>query len=72
MSRTTSGTYTEANWKVNNSTADNNGNTARALTLTGATYTNAGVKEGTHALNLNGTNQYATINNSSSGQFSSV
>lgn len=63
--------YTEANWKVNNSNADANGNATRTLTLTGATYSTTGPKEGTHALNFSGTNQYATVSGSSSGGFPS-
>jgi dienelactone hydrolase len=63
--------YTEANWKVNNSNADANGNATRTLTLTGATYSTSGPKEGTHALSLSGNNQYATVNGSSSGGFPS-
>ncbi len=63
--------YTEANWKVNNNGNDDNGSGSRTLALTGATYTTSNVKEGTHSLSLNGTNQYATVNSSSGGAFPS-
>lgn len=63
--------FTEVNWKLNNSNADANGNATRTLALTGATYSTTGPKEGSHALNLNGTNQYVTVNGSSSGGFPS-
>ncbi|WP_276485216.1 fibronectin type III domain-containing protein [Paraflavitalea pollutisoli] len=65
------GTYTEANWKLNNSNVDSNGNATRYLTLTNATYSTTGPKEGTHALNMTGSNQYATINGAASGGFPS-
>ncbi len=39
--------------------------------LTNATYNATDKKEGTHALNFNGTNAYATVNNSGSAAFPS-
>ena len=63
--------YTEANWKVNNSVADANGSATRTLSLTGATYSTSTPKEGSHSLSFNGTNQYATVSNSSGGAFPS-
>jgi dienelactone hydrolase len=63
--------FTEANWKVNNGNGDNNGNGTRTLTLTGATYTTTQKVEGTHSLSFSGSNQYVTVNGSSSGGFPS-
>lgn len=63
--------YTEVNWKVNNSNADANGSATRTLSLTGATYSTSGPKEGTHALNFSGNSQYATVSGSSGGAFPS-
>lgn len=65
------GTYTEANWKLNNSNVDSNGNATRFLTLTGASYTSTAPKEGGYALSMNGSAQYATINGAATGGFPS-
>jgi pimeloyl-ACP methyl ester carboxylesterase len=63
--------FAEVNWKANNSGADEYGSGTRTLALTGATYSNAQVKEGSHAITFSGTNQYVTVNNSSTGGFPS-
>jgi chitodextrinase/poly(3-hydroxybutyrate) depolymerase len=63
--------YTEANWLVNNDGSNASGGASRTLALTNATYNATDKKEGTHSLNFNGTNAYATVNNSSSAAFPS-
>lgn len=64
--------YTEANWKLNGDGANASGGTTRTLAYNGTTtYNTTDKKEGTSSLNFNGSNNYATVNNSASGSFPS-
>jgi chitodextrinase/poly(3-hydroxybutyrate) depolymerase len=62
--------FTEANWRLNNNYTDANGNANRTLAPTNTTFNAADKQEGSHALAI-GNNQYASVNNSSSGGFPS-
>ncbi|QEC40770.1 fibronectin type III domain-containing protein [Pseudobacter ginsenosidimutans] len=65
-------TYTEANWLVNGNGDNASGGSTRNLTYNGTiTYNTTDKKEGSSSLNFNGTNNYATVNNSASAAFPS-
>lgn len=64
--------YTEANWLLNGNGDNASGGTSRTLGYNGTiTYNSTDKKEGSSSLNFNGTNNYATVNNSASQAFPS-
>jgi fibronectin type 3 domain-containing protein len=54
-----------ASWKLNNDTNDASGNGINGTPISSPTYTTSSI-EGSHALSLNGTNQYIDLGNPSS------
>ncbi|MBS1659466.1 MAG: fibronectin type III domain-containing protein [Bacteroidetes bacterium] len=58
--------YTEAYWQFNNNYNDGSGNSRSLTTVATPTFSSSDKQEGTHALQLNGSTQAVTINNTGS------